>query len=102
MRDTGSADVVVNTFSLSEMPWETLGATLGEMTRVCGGYLLHHNMDRRGVVNRGSERTPASAFPIDEGKLRLLHKGFDLFHGREGDYREFLYGRIGAAGGGVC
>lgn len=90
------AQVTVNTFSLSEMPPATLERTFDEMTRVTGGFLLHHNMDRAGVVNRGSTRTPASRFPVDPARLRLLHAGFDLFHAHEGDYREFLYQRLPA------
>lgn len=90
----GSVDLTVNTFSFSEMPAATLTATLEEVTRITRGLLLHHNMDRRGVVNRGHERIPASAFPIDRTAWRQLHRGFDLFHGQDGDYREYLEQRI--------
>jgi hypothetical protein len=90
----GSVDLTVNTFSFSEMPAPTLAATLDEVTRITRGLLLHHNMDRRGVVNRGHERIPASAFPIDRTAWRQLHRGFDLFHGQDGDYREYLEQRI--------
>ncbi len=90
-----SADVTVNTFSFSEMPRATLAEYLRQVARTTRGLFLHHNMDRAGVVNRGFERIPASTFPIDPARFRLLHKGFDLFHGHDGDYREFLYQRIG-------
>jgi hypothetical protein len=52
---------------------------------------LHNNMDRRGVVNRGHERIPASEYPIDPTIWKRVYRRFDLFHGHEGDYREFLY-----------
>jgi hypothetical protein len=90
-----SADVTVNTFSLSEMPRRSLEENLRQIARTTRGFFLHHNMDRAGVVNRGSQRIPASTFPIDPADFRLLHKGFDLFHGHDGDYREFLYQSIG-------
>ncbi|MEM1331315.1 MAG: putative sugar O-methyltransferase [Planctomycetota bacterium] len=92
-------DLTVNTFSFSEMPAPTLSRTLDEVTRSTRGFLLHHNMDRPGVVNRGAERIPASTFPIFPSDWRLLHRGFDLFHGAEGDYREYLYQRLPGAKG---
>lgn len=101
-RRTASADVTLNTFSFSEMPIETLTETLNQITRITKGFLLHHNMDRAGVRNRGSERIPASNFPIDPDAFRLIHTGFDLFHGSEGDYREYLYQRIDPLGGTAC
>jgi SAM-dependent methyltransferase len=91
----GFADVTVNTFSLSEMPRPTLEENLRQIARTTRSFFLHHNMDRAGVVNRGAERIPASTFPIGRADFRLLHRGFDLFHGHDGDYREFLYRRIG-------
>ena len=48
-------------------------------------------MDRKGVINRGFERIPASEYPIDKHKFVLLSKNYDLFHGHFGDYKEFLY-----------
>jgi SAM-dependent methyltransferase len=92
--DDGIADVVVNTFSLSEVVWPTLVEYVRQIERVCRGYFLHHNMDRTGVINRGSERIPASRFPIRPEAFRLLYKHFDLFHGSAGDYRDFLYQRL--------
>ncbi len=88
-----SADLAVNTFSFSEMPRPTLDRTLAEVTRITRGWLLHQNMDRAGVVNRGHARIPASDFPLHPDEWRRLHVGFDLFHGQDGDYREFLLQR---------
>ena len=85
------ADVLVNTFSFSEMPMPTLRVVLDEVTRFTRRYMLHHNMDRPGVVNRGFERTPASQFPIGPDAWLRLHAGWDDFHGSDGDYRAFLY-----------
>jgi hypothetical protein len=90
----GSVDVFLNAFSLSEMRPQAIEACIGEIQRASRGYFLHNNMDRRGVVNRGFERIPASTFPIDGARLKLIYKHFDLFHGHDGDYREFLYERI--------
>lgn len=93
-----SVDLCVNSFSFSEMPVETLTEYLNQITRCVKSYLLHNNMDRRGVVNRGFERIPASDYPIDSQRWKRLYKKFDLFHGHQGDYREFLYQRIASAG----
>ncbi len=92
---TASADVFLNTFSLSEMPAPALERNLCEIQRVTRGYFLHHNVDRAGIVSRGSERTPASRFPIDPDRFALIAANADLFHGHDGDYREFLYRRLG-------
>jgi hypothetical protein len=89
-----SVDVFINTFSLSEVPWNTLEAYLGVIERTVRHYFLHNNMDRKGVVNRDYERIPSSSFPVDTRVLKLVYKHFDLFHGQAGDYREFLYERI--------
>jgi len=89
-----SADVFLNTFSLSEMPTDALERNLCEIQRITRGYFLHHNVDRAGIVSRGSERTPASRFPIDADRFALLATNADLFHGHDGDYREFLYQRL--------
>jgi hypothetical protein len=43
------------------------------------------------VINRGFERIPASTYPVDPKRLKLVYKHFDLFHGHDGDYRQFLY-----------
>jgi len=88
-----AADVLVNTFSLSEVGPAALAAYLGEAARLTGGYFLHHNMNRAGVVNRGHERIPASSFDVDKSVLKLIARNFDLFHGQAGDYREYLYER---------
>lgn len=90
-----AAACVVNTFSLSEMTPDALATTLQGVARTCDGWFLHHNVDRRGIVNRGFGRTAASDFPIDPRRLALVATNFDLFHGHEGDYREFLYRRRG-------
>jgi hypothetical protein len=90
----GSVDLLLNTFSFSEMPGPALAEYLAQASRLVRGYLLHNNMDRQGVVNRGFERTPASQYPLDVSRFKLLSKSFDLFHGHSGDYREWLYQRI--------
>ena len=89
-----SVDLCVNSFSFSEMPAETLTEYLEQITRCVKSYLLHNNMDRRGVFNRGFERIPASEYPVDLRCWKRLYKKFDLFHGHQGDYREFLYQRM--------
>ena len=89
---SSSVDVFFNSFSLSEMPPETMQAYLGEIHRLSLHFFLHNNMDRLGVINRGFERTPASQFPIDSNKFTLIAKNYDLFHSHFGDYKEFLYG----------
>ena len=86
-----SVDLCLNSFSFSEMPMETLKEYINHVQRSSCGYLLHNNMDRKGVVNRGFERIPASEYPIDIDAMKLIYKKFDLFHGHDGDYREFLY-----------
>lgn len=90
---TRSADLVLNTFSLSEMPYETLSEYIGQIQRVANGYFLHHNMDRAGVINRGFERIPASRYPLDQSLMSCIARNYDLFHGHAGDYREYLYQR---------
>jgi putative sugar O-methyltransferase len=93
-----SVDLCVNSFSFSEMPVETLREYFEQITRCVKSYLLHNNMDRRGVFNRGFERIPASDYPIDSRCWKRLYKRFDLFHGHQGDYREFLYQRMASSG----
>ncbi|MDX1929816.1 MAG: putative sugar O-methyltransferase [Pirellulaceae bacterium] len=89
-----SADYAVNTFSLSEVGREPLKEYLDQIARICRGKFYHNNMDKRGVVNRGYERVPASEYPMDWSRFRRLHIGFDIFHGHEGDYREYLLERV--------
>lgn len=86
-----SIDVFFNSFSLSEMSKSANEHYLDQISRLTKGYFLHNNMDRTGVVNRGSERIPASKYPISEQKFKLLMKGYDVFHAHNGDYKEFLY-----------
>ncbi len=94
-----SVDLFLNTFSLSEMPMPTIEEYVRQIARTCRGYFLHNNMDRAGVINAGSERVPCSRFPIPDGAFKLLYRRYDLFQdrhfGRDGDYREMLYQRIG-------
>jgi putative sugar O-methyltransferase len=84
-------DIFFNSFSLSEMLPETNKAYLEQIERTTKHYFLHNNMDRKGVINRGFERIPASEYPIDKNKYILLNKNYDLFHSHFGDYKEFLY-----------
>ncbi len=86
-----SVDLFLNTFSFSEMPMGTLSEYLTQVQRSLKRFLLLNNMDRTGVVNRGFERIPASRYPLDHSRLRCIYRKFDLFHGHQGDYREFLY-----------
>lgn len=92
--DDRAADLCLNSFSLSEMPPATNREYIQQVQRLVRRYFLHNNMDRSGVVNRGFERIPASSYPIDSKALGLVYKTFDLFHGHDGDYREFLYRRL--------
>ena len=87
-------DVFFNSFSFSEVPMDSLTEYMWQVQRVVKDYFLHNNMDRKGVLNRGFERIPASEYPIDHSAFKRLYKQFDLFHGREGDYREFLYQKV--------
>ena len=95
-----SVDLFLNTFSLSEMPYEVIAEYLRHVERACRGYFLYNNMDRSGVVNRGHERVPCSQYPIRPQAFKRLYKRYDLFQprhsGRDGDYREVLLQRIGA------
>jgi len=86
-----SVDVFFNSFSLSEMSPEANKRYIAEIARITKGFFLHNNMDRKGVVNRGFERIPASEYPISEEHFILLNKNYDLFHSHLGDYKEFLY-----------
>ncbi|MEC9092970.1 MAG: putative sugar O-methyltransferase [Planctomycetota bacterium] len=88
-----TVDVFFNSFSFSEVPYESLVEYLAQVQRVVKSYFLHNNMDRQGVVNRGFKRIPASEYPLDSRAFKRLYKQFDLFHGKDGDYREFLYQR---------
>jgi len=86
-----TVDVFYNSFSLSEMPKETSTEYIDQIQKICKTYFLHNNMDRKGVINRGFERTPGSEYQIDSNVFKLIYKQFDLFHGHNGDYKEFLY-----------
>lgn len=85
------ADLLFNSFSLSEVPRLTLEEYLSQVSRITRRFFLHNNMDRKGVFNRGFERIPASEYPIKSEDFRCLYRAFDLFHGHSGDYREYLY-----------
>lgn len=90
-------DLILNTFSLSEMPLNVIQEYMDQIERICSGYFLHNNMDREGVEQYGHPRTPCSRYQIDPTKFKLLYKRYDLFQrkhfGRDGDYRECLYER---------
>lgn len=86
-----SIDVFFNSFSLSEMPRDVNKEYIKQIYRLTKSYFLHNNMDRKGVVNRGFERIPASEYPISEKEFVLLAKNYDIFHSHMGDYKEFLY-----------
>jgi hypothetical protein len=92
-----SVDVFINTFSLSEMSYPVIKHYLERITASCRYYFLHNNMDRKGVVEAGFERVPASEYPFPPNSFKCLYKRYDLFQqkhsGRNGDYREFLYQR---------
>jgi hypothetical protein len=88
---TNSVDLMLNSFSFSELGPEPLAEYCQQVARAVCGYFLHNNMDRHGVVNRGFQRIPASEYPIDPSQLKRIYKHYDLFHGHAGDYREFLY-----------
>ncbi len=89
-----SVDVFYNSFSLSEMPKATSTEYIKQIEKISRNYFLHNNMDRAGVINRGFERTPASKYDINEKVFKNIYKQFDLFHGHDGDYKEFLYQKI--------
>lgn len=88
-----SVDVLINTFSFSEMPMPVLERYFSLCDRKVSGYIWHNNMDRAGVVNRGYERIPSKQFPVNPNVWKLLLRHIDLFHGAAGDYMEYLYER---------
>jgi hypothetical protein len=93
-----SVDLFLNTFSLSEMPFEVIAEYIRNIERTCRGYFLYNNMDREGVLNRGHERVPCSKYPIPTEHFKQLYKRYDTFQrlhsGRDGDYREVLLQKI--------
>jgi putative sugar O-methyltransferase len=88
-----SADVFLNTRSLSEMRLETIQEYLGQIARTCRGYFLHENSDKTHSV-LGHAEIPASSFSIKG--FRLLNKALSPWKAGGGRYREFLYERIAA------
>ena len=76
------------------MPKATSSEYIEQIQKICRRYFLHNNMDRKGVINRGFESTPGSEYTIDHKVFKLVYKHFDLFHGHDGDYKEFLYRKI--------
>jgi putative sugar O-methyltransferase len=88
-----SADVFVNTRSLSEMRPETIQEYLGQIVRTCRRYFLHENSDRP-QSQLGHTEIPASSFSV-EG-FRLLNKAISPWKAGGGRYREFLYERVAA------
>jgi putative sugar O-methyltransferase len=93
-----SVDVFLNTFSLSEMPFDTIKHYINQIERTCRNYFLYNNMDRHGVMNRGFERVPCSRYPMTPGVFKQMYKRYDMFQrlhsGRDGDYREVLLQKI--------
>jgi putative sugar O-methyltransferase len=88
-----SADVFLNTRSLSEMRPETIQEYLRQIARTCRRYFLHENSDRPHL-NLGHTEIPASSFSIDG--FRLLNKAISPWKSGGGRYREFLYERVAA------
>lgn len=86
-----SADIFVNTHSLSEMRPETIREYLEQIGRTCKSYFLHENSDKP-YHTLGHTEIPASTFSI-EG-FRLLNKAISPWRAGGGRYREFLYERI--------
>jgi putative sugar O-methyltransferase len=93
MLPKNSADVFVNTHSLSEMRPETIREYLGQIGRISPRYFLHENSDK-AYHTLGHTEIPASSFSI-EG-FRLLNKAMSPWKAGGGRYREFLYERTAA------
>jgi len=86
-----SADLFLNTHSLSEMRPETIQEYLGQISRTCRRYFLHENSDKP-YHTLGHTEIPASSFSL-EG-FRMLHKAMSPWKAGGGRYREFLHERI--------
>jgi hypothetical protein len=89
-----SVDLFLNTFSFTEMRRETMERYVRGIHDAGRRYLLHNNVDRKGVIQRGFERTPSSEFPIDREVWKNLYWRFDTWQGSGGDYREALFERL--------
>ncbi len=86
-----SADIFVNTHSLSEMRPETIREYLAQIDRTCRKYFLHENSDKPHHA-LGYSEVPASTFSM-EG-FRVVNKAISPWRAGAGRYREFLCERI--------
>lgn len=90
-----SADLFINTRSLSEMSRPTIEGYLREIFRVTRRYFLHENSNEAVETRGGHIEIPASQFPIDSMFRRIYaHKSpWWAGQGFEGRYVEYLYER---------
>ena len=85
------ADIVVNTRSFSEMPFETISEYMLQIDRICKKYLYHDNANYKSHP----DETPAHEFPIPLS-FRLLTKVKSLWYTgltAQNRFVEYLYER---------
>ncbi len=95
---SGSADLVINTGSLSEMDYPTIEEYISQITRVCKLYFLHENSDQEVLKGAGHVEVPSSKFPIPRELFQRIYKFPSLWGGGGGRYWEHLYQRVPAHG----
>lgn len=88
-----SADLVVNTGSLSEMEPETVGEYIGQVGRTLKGYFLNSNSAEARVQPFGHVEVPTSRFPVGPSGLRRLFRAKSPWQRGETRYVDELYVR---------
>jgi hypothetical protein len=80
------ADLVFNSYSLAEMPTQTIDLYIDELARACKNYFMHVNH------NRDSHSYIADDFGIEKHDFRLTYKKKALWNlGRNSNMDEFEY-----------
>jgi len=87
-----SADLVINTGSLSEMDYHTVEEYINQIARITNKYFFHDNSDKPVLNNEGHVEVTSSKFPISN-IFKRIYKTNSLWGGGSGRYREHLYQR---------
>ena len=88
-----TADLFINTGSLSEMDYHTVEEYVNQIARITKTYFFHENSDRPSLINFGHIEVMSSKFPIPLDTFKRIYKNNSLWGGAGGRHREHLYQR---------
>lgn len=88
-----TADLFINTGSLSEMDYHTVEEYINQIARITKKYFFHENSDREVLNTGGHIEVVSSKFPIPHDIFKRIYKCNSLWGEAGGRYREHLYQR---------